>query len=248
MTNPQHIAMSFLIFAALLFMGSSVSSEVDNSLLTEGFVSHVEDAEDPSNMTKKPILQPKESKPEISTYTLKRLSQVCVMAKLGVVFLVKENKKTLYYNLDPKSTRATGYCTNDKAVFSLEFDGGMLEFTFKKVCAVTESCRLLFEGQSYPGILNHEKLFKTSKGKSFKCKSKTQLILAENLSIKLIEMQIQGFDLDKDTFGKEVECWADYTKRIIPIVVGAVVAGIILIAILVYVLMRERRSQGYEQL
>lgn len=41
---------------------------------------------------------------------------------------------------------------------------------------------------------------------------------------------------------------ADYTKRIIPIVVGAVVAGIILISVLVYVLMRERRSQGYEQL
>lgn len=46
----------------------------------------------------------------------------------------------------------------------------------------------------------------------------------------------------------EMECWADYTKRIMPIVVGAVVAGIILIAILVYVLLRERHSQGYEQL
>ncbi|XP_046713779.1 lysosome-associated membrane glycoprotein 3 isoform X2 [Silurus meridionalis] len=210
-------------------------------------------------MTKKPSLQPKESKPAIATYTLKRLSQVCVMAKLGVVFLVKENKKTLYYNLDPKSTRVTGYCTNDKAVLSLEFDGGMLEFTFKKdgdqAYVITLRAKLEPEpscknckSKSYPGILDHEKLFKTSKGKSFKCNSKTQLILAENLSIKLIEMQIQGFDLDKDTFGKEVECWADYTKRIIPIVVGAVVAGIILIAILVYVLMRERRSQGYEQL
>lgn len=46
----------------------------------------------------------------------------------------------------------------------------------------------------------------------------------------------------------DMECWADYTKRILPIVVGAVVAGIILSAILVYVIKRERRGQGYEQL
>lgn len=46
----------------------------------------------------------------------------------------------------------------------------------------------------------------------------------------------------------ETECWADYAKRIMPIVVGAVVAGVILTAVLVYVLMRERRGEGYEQL
>lgn len=49
-------------------------------------------------------------------------------------------------------------------------------------------------------------------------------------------------------FAAETECWADYAKRIMPIVVGAVVAGIILIAVLVFVLKRERRGRGYEQL
>lgn len=46
----------------------------------------------------------------------------------------------------------------------------------------------------------------------------------------------------------EVECWDDYNKRMIPIILGAVAAAVCLIAILTYVLVRERRNQGYEQL
>lgn len=57
-------------------------------------------------------------------------------------------------------------------------------------------------GKSYPGIMDHEKLFETTKGQSFKCQSKTQLKMAENLTIKLIPLQIQAFDLPKNTFGK----------------------------------------------
>lgn len=46
----------------------------------------------------------------------------------------------------------------------------------------------------------------------------------------------------------EVECWEDYNKRMIPIILGAVAVAICLIAILTYVLVRERRGRGYEQL
>lgn len=46
----------------------------------------------------------------------------------------------------------------------------------------------------------------------------------------------------------EVECWDDYNKRMIPIILGAVAAAVCLIAILTYVLVREHRNQGYEQL
>lgn len=46
----------------------------------------------------------------------------------------------------------------------------------------------------------------------------------------------------------EVECWADYNKRIIPIVIGAVVVGLILIAGLTYLFIRDYRRQGYESL
>lgn len=54
--------------------------------------------------------------------------------------------------------------------------------------------------------------------------------------------------LNFSDFISEVECSADYNKRMIPIILGAVAAAICLIAILTYLLVRERRGQGYEQL
>lgn len=82
------------VFGSVL-TGSRVASEGDNSLLSEVFLSQVEDAEAQRNITKKPSLQPKESTPLISTYLLKKNGRVCVMAKLGVEFVVKEDKVKL---------------------------------------------------------------------------------------------------------------------------------------------------------
>lgn len=46
----------------------------------------------------------------------------------------------------------------------------------------------------------------------------------------------------------DVECWADFNKRIIPIIIGAVVVTIILIAVLTYLFIRDRRREGYDSL
>ncbi|XP_053368524.1 lysosome-associated membrane glycoprotein 3 isoform X1 [Clarias gariepinus] len=259
MTNAHHMAMHFFILAALLYMGNSVSSEVKDSLRSEVFLKQLEETKAQHNVSRKPRLQPKESKPPVETYTLKKDDRVCVMASLGVEFVVKEDKKTLYYNMDPKATSVTGFCSDQAANLLLRFDGGNLEFTFTKSGdqSYVSTLRALLEpepyckqckSKSYPGILDHDKLFKTTKGKSFKCQSKTQLYLSEDLTIKLMSLQVQAFDMPSGTFGAETECWQDYMKRIVPIVVGAVIAGIILTAVLVFVLRRERRSQGYEQI
>lgn len=59
--------------------------------------------------------------------------------------------------------------------------------------------------------MNHEKLFKTNKGKSFKCQSRTTLKMADNLEIKLIPLQIQAFDLPMNTFGKGAYIWNTFS-------------------------------------
>uniref|UniRef100_A0A671STJ4 Lysosome-associated membrane glycoprotein 2-like luminal domain-containing protein n=1 Tax=Sinocyclocheilus anshuiensis TaxID=1608454 RepID=A0A671STJ4_9TELE len=193
-----------------------------------------------TNLSQRPVLQPKESIPPEFLYTLRSpQGKVCVRASLGVEYMVRENKKKYYFNVNPSFTRVRGECGSQKSVFSLEFDGGHLEFTFIK------------EGDlsyAYVGVVNHEKLFKAKNGLSFQCKSQTTLILASYFGVKLVPLQIQAFDLNNEAFGKEVECWDDYNKRMIPIILGAVAAAVCLIAILTYVLVRERRNQGYEQL
>lgn len=45
-----------------------------------------------------------------------------------------------------------------------------------------------------------------------------------------------------------VECWADYNKRVIPVFIGATVLGLILMAVLTHLFIRDRRRQGYDRL
>ncbi|XP_026866513.2 lysosome-associated membrane glycoprotein 3 [Electrophorus electricus] len=261
MTDARHITMQFMILSALLFLGRGMASETLETEHAEADLDHSGNEKGASlNVSKRPSLQPKETAPATGSFVLKnRKGQVCVKANLGVVYIVIEDKKKSFFNMNPKSTMATGYCGDQRAVLSLVFEGGNLEFTFIKEGSVTyvSKMKAVLEPQppcekckskKYPGIMDHEKLFSATNGKSFMCNSETSLILADSLRIKMVPLQIQAFDLSKGTFGNEVECWADYTKRIVPIVLGAVAVSVILIAVLVYVLLRERRGQNYEQL
>ncbi|XP_059399481.1 lysosome-associated membrane glycoprotein 3-like isoform X2 [Carassius carassius] len=213
-----------------------------------------------TNLSQRPVLQPKETAPLQFPCTLRNpQGKVCVRANLGVEYVVRENNKNYYFNMNPSSTRATGFCGNQKANLSLDFDGGHLEFTFVKegnLSYVSTIKGLLrpaplcknCQDKTYVGVINNDKLFKAKNGLSFQCKSQMTLILASSFRVKLVPLQIQAFDLDNGAFGKEVECWEDYSKRMIPIILGGVAAGVCLIAILTYVLVRERRGRGYEQL
>lgn len=67
-----------------------MSSEVNESLSSEVFLN--QDTKSQHNMSKKPTLQPKESTPLIETYMLKKDGRVCVMARFGMEFVVKEDK------------------------------------------------------------------------------------------------------------------------------------------------------------
>lgn len=45
-----------------------------------------------------------------------------------------------------------------------------------------------------------------------------------------------------------MECWADFNKRVIPIVIGATVVGLFLIIVLTFLFVKDRRRQGYDRL
>lgn len=46
----------------------------------------------------------------------------------------------------------------------------------------------------------------------------------------------------------DFECWQDYIKRIIPIILGAIAVGICLIVIVSFLVVREYRHRDYESL
>ncbi|XP_048025601.1 lysosome-associated membrane glycoprotein 3 isoform X1 [Megalobrama amblycephala] len=263
MTHTRYPITLFLMLSSLHWLGSSLASNplgLSISVASKDEVLAINSKDAPiTNLSKRPVLQPKETLPLQSTYTIKNQGKVCARSTLGVEFEVTENKKKYYFNMNPSSTRTTGFCGKQKTVFSLEFDGGNLQFTFIKEGDLSyvrtirgflqpaPTCKNC-QNKTYVGVMDHEKLFKAKNGLSFQCNSETKLILADYFRVKLVPLQIQAFGLVSGEFGKEVECWEDYNKRMIPIILGAVAVAICLVAILTYVLVRERRGRGYEQL
>ncbi|XP_070688938.1 lysosome-associated membrane glycoprotein 3 [Pempheris klunzingeri] len=221
------------------------------------------DAELPSEaLVYRPVLQPSEAVPPIGTYVLKNLGgKPCIKATMGVEYIVIEKKKSWYFNLDPSRTRTSGYCGKEAAVLSLTLpdNAASLQFTFRKeknlfyVTKLTAHVSPLpvckgCANKNYSGLVAHEKLFAAADGLSFTCKSESLLLTSSELQIKLVPLQVQAFTLPKGQYGKEVECWADFNKRVIPIIIGATVVCLILIAVLSFLFIKDRRRQGYDSL
>ncbi|XP_022624097.1 lysosome-associated membrane glycoprotein 3 [Seriola dumerili] len=210
----------------------------------------------------RPVLQPSEAIPKIGTYMLQSLAgKPCIKATMGAEYIVIEKKKTWYFNLDPSRVRTSGYCGKESALLSVTLPDNTtsLEFTFKKENNVSYVTKLSARvsplpvcqrcaNKTYSGLLDHYKLFTTANGQSFKCKSDSLLLMSSELRIKLVHLQMQAFTLPNGQYGEEVECWADFNKRVVPIVIGATVVGFILITVLTLLFIKDRRSQGYDRL
>ncbi|XP_040895499.1 lysosome-associated membrane glycoprotein 3 [Toxotes jaculatrix] len=209
----------------------------------------------------RPVLQPTEAIPPTGTYMMKSLAgKPCIKVTTGVEYTVIE-KKTWYFSLDPSRVRTSGYCGKDTAVLSLTLadNAASLQLTFRKEKNVFYIIRTTAHlsplpvckkcsNKTYSGLMDHKKLFKTANGQSFSCKSENLLSMSTELKIKLVPLQMQAFTLPNGKYGQEVECWADFNKRVIPIIIGATVVGLILIAVLTCLFIRDRRTHGYEAL
>ncbi|XP_035269902.1 lysosome-associated membrane glycoprotein 3 [Anguilla anguilla] len=211
----------------------------------------------PTNWT--PLLVRNPKQPPTGTYDIiDRNGSECLKAQMGVQYKVTENKNTLYFNIDPSSTRGTGQCGPKTSNLTLNFPGGRLDFTFREEekmsyvttvrasleTSVCKDCkRELFEG-----VITEAMLFKVSAGRCYKCDAWTTLQFAENLSVKITNAKIQASGITGSKFGTEEECWTDFNRRVIPIVLGGAAVGICLIAVLTYLIIRDNSAQGYERL
>ncbi|XP_054645970.1 LOW QUALITY PROTEIN: uncharacterized protein lamp3 [Dunckerocampus dactyliophorus] len=102
--------------------------------------------------------------------------------------------------------------------------------------------------KTYSGLVERDRLFAASFGQSFKCKSANVLLTSSELSLKLVPLQMQAFSVPNGHYGEEVECFADFNKRVVPTVLGAIVIGLLLIATLTFLFVRDRHRHGYDSL
>ncbi|XP_043988169.1 lysosome-associated membrane glycoprotein 1b [Gambusia affinis] len=187
---------------------------------------------------------------------------VCLMAYMGLQLNITYNStsqnKTVQevVNINPNATLASGSCDADRALLELKTDANKTVLTFVFTQNTTTSTYHLSEASltSVLGLKEGNFSAKNSSldflqgalGYSYMCRMEQTLTVTQNLSINTFQVQLQPFGVSGSAFGAAVECQLDEDDMLIPIIVGAALAGLVLIVLLAYLIGRKRSHAGYQ--
>lgn len=202
-------------------------------------------------------------RPEKGTYKVASSNgTTCLMASMGLqlnlTFTSAPLNKTVQevMNLQPNLTKSSGSCDSESASLRLTTDGEKTNLTFIFTLNTTSNKYHLSEvslsaawtDMKEPFFAQNRSLdyLRGTLGYSYMCREKQTLTVAPNLSINTFQVQLQPFGLTGDQFGAAEECQLDEDDMLIPIIVGAALAGLVLIVLLAYLIGRKRSHAGYQ--
>ncbi|XP_073698236.1 lysosome-associated membrane glycoprotein 1a [Garra rufa] len=199
--------------------------------------------------------------PERGNYTLTNTNgTACLLALMGLQLNVTHRSKSLnqtvseVVNLQPNKTTASGSCGATLATLVLTEELTNLTFTFA-LNSTTQKFYLSAVNISafWPdmtdrfaegnGSLN---LLQCSVGRSYMCSAEQTLSVLPTFSINTFRMQLQPFNITSNRFSAVEECRLDQENMLIPIIVGAALAGLVLIVLVAYLIGRKRTHAGYQ--
>jgi len=82
---------------------------------------------------------------------------------------------------------------------------------------------------------------------SYVCNSGAKVDFGNGEVLIMKNLQFQAFTMDGSKYSTASSCTSDFSA-IIPIIVGAVLAGIVLLVVIAYILGRRRTRTGYEEI
>ncbi|NXR60666.1 LAMP1 protein, partial [Rhadina sibilatrix] len=204
---------------------------------------------------------PNPSNPAVGKYNVTGPNGTCVLAYMGLQLNITYPKKDEKMGLDllnfiPPNTTSSGRCDNTSALLNLTFEKTSVIFQF----ALNASAEKFFlQGVSVSTTLppeakdpkfeasnNSMSELIASVGNSYKCSSEENLQVTDRALVNVFNVQIQIFKIDGDKFGPVEECQLDENNMLIPIIVGAALAGLVLIVLIAYLIGRKRSHAGYQ--
>lgn len=78
------------------------------------------------------------------------------------------------------------------------------------------------------------------------CSAEQILAVVPAFSLNTFRLQVQPFGVTNKQFSTAEECQMDQDQMLIPIVVGAALAGLVLIVLIAYLIGRKRSHAGYQ--
>uniref|UniRef100_A0A8C0F7P6 Lysosome-associated membrane glycoprotein 1 n=1 Tax=Bubo bubo TaxID=30461 RepID=A0A8C0F7P6_BUBBB len=199
--------------------------------------------------------------PAVGKYNVTGPNGTCVLAYMGLQLNITYPKKDGKMGLDllnfiPHNTTFSGRCDNTSAFLNLTFEKTRVIFHFA-LNASTE--KFFLQGLNVSTTLPSEAKvpkfeasnnsmsdLRATVGNSYKCSAEENLQVTNYALVNVFNVQIQVFKIDGDKFGAVEECQLDENNMLIPIIVGAALAGLVLIVLIAYLIGRKRSHAGYQ--
>ncbi|XP_019945624.1 lysosome-associated membrane glycoprotein 1b [Paralichthys olivaceus] len=202
------------------------------------------------------------SSPERGNYVVNNNGTACLLASMGlqlnISFTSLSQNKTVQdvENIQPNVTKSSGSCESDSATLRLTTDAPKTNLTFYFSLNTTSNKYHLSEvslSAAWPDMNgtvsvgnNSLDYLRGTRGYSYMCREKQTLNVVQALSINIVQVQVQPFGVTGSQFGAAEECQLDEDDMLIPIIVGAALAGLVVIVLLAYLIGRKRSHAGYQ--
>ncbi|KAK2519454.1 Lamp1 [Columba guinea] len=158
--------------------------------------------------------------PEVGKYNVSGANGTCILAYMGLQLNITYEKK------DGKNTTAEKF---------------FLQGVNISTVLPSEAKALRFEAWN-----NSMSELRATVGNSYKCSAEENLRVMDNAFVNIFNVQLQVFKIDGNKFGAVEECQLDENNMLIPIIVGAALAGLVLIVLIAYLIGRKRSHAGYQ--
>ncbi|XP_041640942.1 lysosome-associated membrane glycoprotein 1a [Cheilinus undulatus] len=200
--------------------------------------------------------------PERGDYSVNNINgTVCLLARMGLqlnvsYFSISQNKTVQeLVNLSPNETSVSGSCKASSASLVLsqeQITTLNLTFTLNStnnkyhLSAITLLAN--WSDMTAPFWASNTSLdyLRSTLGRSYMCNTEQTLTVVPTFSLNTFRVQVQPFEVTTNQFATAEECLMDQTQMLIPIIVGAALAGLVLIVLIAYLIGRKRSHAGYQ--
>ncbi|XP_077199815.1 lysosome-associated membrane glycoprotein 1 [Paroedura picta] len=199
-------------------------------------------------------------KPDKGQYNVTGQNGTCLLASMGVQMnvtydLKNQTESDMLINV-PFNTSYNGTCGNSSVTLNLSLENGLLAFHFAQNASIEKyflqgieiNVTLPSEAKDKSRYVTNNSLseLKATVGRSFKCVAEETIWVSDTVSVNVFDVQLQAFKFEGNKFGAVEECQLDENNMLIPIIVGAALAGLVLIVLIAYLIGRKRSHAGYQ--
>ncbi|XP_034546859.1 lysosome-associated membrane glycoprotein 2 isoform X2 [Notolabrus celidotus] len=209
----------------------------------------------PPPPTTTPTPTPTLPTPALGKYSIKtgENGTVCLLADFGLRIGLKQGEKYQEMNFDPNRTSVSGKCGVNSSELVVASDAMTIMLTFTNDTKKFRLHALNITGKTSSGVVFSEantnlSLWEAAVGASYMCNKEQNYTITSLLTLFTFDLRVQPVAVKKDVFSTAHECSLDDTSILIPIIVGAALAGLILIVVIAYVIGRRKTYVGYQTL